>query len=194
MDQNGSEVPAPEFFGAKLATRKLHPLAGHSAENCTEQLGIPGPWFERLPHFKMNFTPSSGAELQSEYFVPREKGYQAILAVEQLRDRITPHLFISEFRTIASDNLWMSECYQRPAMTIHFTWKPEWPTVKEILPLIEEKLAPFDARPHWAKLFTIAPANIQAKYTKLGDFKQQLQQYDPRGKFRNRFLNTNLYS
>ena len=75
---------APEFYGAKLATRKLHPLAGHSAENCTEQMGIPGPWYERLPHFRMNFTPSSGAELQSEYFVPRDKGYEAILAVEKL--------------------------------------------------------------------------------------------------------------
>ena len=78
---------APEFYGAKLATRKLHPLAGHSAENCTEQMGIPGPWYERLPHFRMNFTPSSGAELQTEYFVPRNRGYEAILAVEKLRDQ-----------------------------------------------------------------------------------------------------------
>lgn len=193
MDQNGAEKPAAEFFGAKLATRKLHPLAGHSAENCTEQLGVPGPWHERLPHFKMNFTPSSGAELQSEYFVPRDKGYQAILAVEQLKDRITPHLFISEFRTIDADDLWMSECYERPAMTIHFTWKPEWSAVKELLPLIEEKLAPFDARPHWAKLFTMAPHHLQSRYAKLSDFKQQLQQQDPAGKFRNQFIDTNLY-
>ena len=91
-------APAPTFFEARLATRKLHPLAGHSAENCTEQLNIPGPWYERLPHFRMNFTPSSGDELQSEYFVPRSRGYEAVLAVEKLRDHITPHLLISEFR------------------------------------------------------------------------------------------------
>ena len=124
---------------------------------------VPGPWYERLPHFRMNFTPSSGAELQSEYFVPRDKGYAAIVAVEQLRDQITPHLFISEFRTIAADDLWISPCYQRPSMALHFTWKPEWPAVKTILPLIEEKLAPFGARPHWAKLFTIPPAQLKSQ-------------------------------
>jgi xylitol oxidase len=194
MDQNGAEKPAPEFFGAKLATQKLHPLDGHSAENCTEQMGIPGPWYERLPHFRMNFTPSSGAELQTEYFVPRDKAYQAILAVEQLRDQITPHLFITEFRTIAEDNLWISEAYKRPAMAIHFTWKPEWPAVKEILPHIEAKLAPFDARPHWAKLFTMQPERIQARYAKMKDFKDLLNAHDPKGKFRNQFLSTNLYS
>ena len=102
---NPGRLRDPYFYGAKPATQNLHPLAGHSAENCTEQMGVPEPWYERLPHFKMNFTPSSGAELQSEYFVPRDKGYAAILAVEQLRDQITPHLFITEFRTVAADDL-----------------------------------------------------------------------------------------
>ena len=192
MDQNGAEKPAAEFFGAKLATQKLHPLAGHSAENCTEQLGVPGPWYERLPHFRMNFTPSSGAELQTEYFVPRDKAYQAILAVEELRDQITPHLFITEFRTIDADNLWISEAYKRPSMAIHFTWKPEWPAVKEILPSIEAKLAPFEARPHWAKLFTMPPDVLQSRHPRMDDFKKLLNQYDPKGKFQNEFLAMNL--
>jgi alditol oxidase len=184
---------APEFYGAKLATRKLHPLADHSAENCTEQMGIPGPWYERLPHFRMNFTPSSGAELQTEYFVPRNRGYEAILAVEKLRDQVGPHLFISELRTIDADKLWMSPCYQRPSLAIHFTWKPEWPAVKQLLPVIEETLTPFDARPHWAKLFTMQPARLQSQYARLADYKELLEHYDPNGKFRNEFLNTNLY-
>ncbi len=184
---------APEFYGAKLATQKLHPLAGHSAENCTEQMGIPGPWYERLPHFRINFTPSSGAELQSEFFVPRDRGYEAILAVEKLRDRVGPHLFISELRTIDADHLWMSTAYQRPSMAIHFTWKPEWPAVKQLLPVIEEQLAPFDARPHWAKLFTMPPARLKSLYAKLPDYQELLKHYDPRGKFRNEFLNTNIY-
>jgi xylitol oxidase len=184
----------PEFFGAKLATRKLHPLDGHDAESCTEQQGIPGPWYERLPHFRMNFTPSSGRELQTEYFVPRDRGYEAILAVEELRDRITPHLFITELRAIAPDNLWMSMAYRRPSLAIHFTWKPEWPEVSQVLPLIEKQLEPFAARPHWAKLFTMAPERLQSRYAKLGDFKAQLRHYDPDGKFRNEFLSHNLYS
>ncbi len=184
----------PEFYGATLAKHKLHPIAGHDATPCTEQMGIPGPWYERMPHFRMNFTPSSGAELQTEYFVPREHGYEAILAVEKLRDRIMPHLFITELRTIAADNLWMSMAYKRDSMAIHFTWKPEWAAVKEILPLIEKQLAPFDPRPHWAKLFTIPGTQLEAKYAKLADFKSLVQSYDPHGKFRNQFLETNLYS
>ena len=183
-----------EFFGAKRATEKLHPIDGHPAESCTEQQGIPGPWYERLPHFKMNFTPSSGRELQTEYFVPRDRGYEAILAVEKLRDRITPHLFVTELRTIAADELWMSTAYQRPSLALHFTWKPEWPEVSKILPLIEAQLMPFGPRPHWGKLFTIPPARLQAQYVRLADFKALLGRHDPEGKFRNEFLSTNLYS
>ena len=182
-----------DFYGAKPATRKMHPIADHSAESCTEQMGIPGPWYERLPHFKMNFTPSSGAELQTEYFVPRAKGFEAIRAVEQLRDQITPHLFITEFRTIAADQLWMSPAYQRDSMAIHFTWKPEWPEVKKILPQIEEKLAPFGARPHWAKLFTMKPTVFEGQYSRLNEYRGLVKRYDPNGRFRNDFLDTNVF-
>ena len=192
--QPGVKIDMPtQFYGATLATQKLHPLSGHSAENCTEQQGIPGPWYERLPHFRMNFTPSSGAELQSEFFVPRERAYEAILAVEQLRDHVTPHLFITEFRTIAADDLWISPAYHRPSMAIHFTWKPQTPEVTKVLPLIEAKLAPFDAKPHWAKVFTMPPATLQALHPRMADYKALLNQYDPKGKFRNNFMDTNIF-
>jgi xylitol oxidase len=190
---DSNQWPA-EFLGAKNATDKLHPITGHPAESCTDQMGIPGPWYERLPHFKMNFTPSSGRELQTEYFVPRDRGYEAILAVEKLRDQITPHLFVTEFRTIAADDLWMSTAYKRDSMTLHFTWKPEWDQVKAILPQIETQLKPFGVRPHWAKLFTVPPAYLQAQYPRLAEFKSLLHQYDSKGKFRNQFLETNLYA
>jgi alditol oxidase len=183
-----------EMLGAKAAARNLHPLPGHSAENCTEQMGIPGPWYERLPHFRINFTPSSGAELQSEYLIPRDRGYQAILAVEQLRDQITPHLFVTELRTIEQDQLWMSTAYGRPSMAIHFTWKPEWPAVKNVLPLIEAKLAPFEARPHWGKLFTMKAPRIKPLYPEMSKYQELVARYDERGKFRNRFLETVIYS
>lgn len=182
------------FAGATLATENLHPIGGHSAESCTEQRGIPGPWYERLPHFRMNFTPSSGRELQTEYLVPLDRGYEAILAVERLRDRITPHLFITELRTIAADNLWMSTAYKRPSLAIHFTWKPEWPEVSEILPLIEAQLEPFEPRPHWGKLFTLLPSKLESRYTRLAEFKAQLAHYDPQAKFRNEFISRNLYA
>jgi xylitol oxidase len=186
-------APLPaHFYGATLQKTKLHPLAGHSPENCTDQQGIPGPWYDRLPHFRMNFTPSSGAELQTEYFVPREHGYKAILAVEELRDRVTPHLMISELRTIAADDLWMSMAYRRDSLAIHFTWKPEWEAVRPILPLIEAKLEPFGARPHWAKLFTTPRAKLQQLYPKFGAFQQLVAQNDFAGKFRNDYLQERL--
>ena len=184
----------PEFFGAKLATKNLHPIAELSAENCTEQMGVPGPWYERLPHFRMGFTPSAGKELQSEYFVPRQHAVEAILAVERLRDQITPHLLITEIRAIAADDLWMSPCYQQPCVTIHFTWKQDWPAVSKLLPVIEKELAPFQVRPHWGKLFTTSPKVLHAIYKKLPEFVALTRKFDPQGKFRNEFLNTMIFS
>ena len=185
---------APEFYGAKLATQNLHPIEDLSAENCTDQMGVPGVWYERMPHFKMGFTPSAGKELQAEYFVPIEYGYEAMMAVEKLHKQITPHLFISEIRTVAADNLWMSPCYKKDCVAIHTTWKQEWGAVMKLLPLVEKQLAPFNPRPHWAKLFTISPKQLQSRIEKLIDFKHMIRQYDPKGKFRNEFLDTNLFN
>ncbi len=183
-----------DLFGATPAHQNLHPVSGHSAESCTEQMGIPGPWYERLPHFKMNFTPSSGSEIQTEYLVPRRKGYEAIIAVEKLKDHITPHLLVTELRTIAADNLWMSTAYQRDSMAIHFTWKMEPEALQTVLPMIEEQLAPFDPRPHWAKVFEIQPSRIRPSYPKLQEFKDLTAHFDPSGKFRNAYLETNLFA
>jgi xylitol oxidase len=193
--ENGKPFDAkPEFFGATLATKNLHPIAELSAENCTEQLGVAGPWYERLPHFKMGFTPSAGKELQSEFFVPRPHAVDAILAVERLRDQITPHLLITEIRAIAADELWMSPCYKQSCVAIHFTWKQDWPAVSKVLPVIEKELAPYKARPHWGKLFTMPPATLKSRYERLPDFLNLAKRFDSEGKFRNDFLNTNVFS
>lgn len=183
----------PEFYGAKAATKNLHPIIALSAENCTEQMGVPGPWYERLPHFKMGFTPSSGKELQSEYFVPLHHAVAAIEAVHTLGRQISPHLFITEIRTIAADDLWMSPCRHQTSVTIHFTWKQETEAVMALLPQIEKLLAPFDARPHWGKVFTLSPKVLESRYEKLVDFKKLVAEYDPQGKFRNEFLGKNIY-
>jgi xylitol oxidase len=183
----------PEFFGAKLATKNLHPIAELGAENCTEQMGVPGPWYERLPHFRMGFTPSAGKELQSEYFVPRQHAVEAILAMERMRDQITPHLLISEIRTIAADELWMSMAYKRDSVAIHFTWKQDWPAVSKVLPVIERELEPFQPRPHWGKLFTMAPAVLKSRYERLPEFVEMAKKQDPARKFRNAFLEKNVF-
>lgn len=188
LKQKIEDTPPAEFFGATPATRQMHPIAELSGEPCTQQLGIAGAWYERLPHFRLDHIPSVGNELQSEYFVPRHYALDALRAVRQLHAAIAPHLFISEIRSIAADDLWLSPCYQRDAIAIHFTWKPEWPAVRELLPKIEAQLAPFEARPHWGKLFTLSGAQLQAMYPKMTHFQELVQAYDPQGKFRNRFL------
>lgn len=194
VEEGTNKAAGPEFYGAKAAVKNLHPIAELSAENCTEQMGIPGPWHDRLPHFKMGFTPSSGVELQSEYFIPRHHAVEAILAVDRLGKQISPHLFISEIRTIAADNFWMSPCYQQPSVALHFTWKQDWPAVSKLLPMIENELAPFNARPHWGKLFTMSPQVLASRYEKLPEFKKLVAQYDPQGKFRNDFLSTTIFN
>lgn len=182
-----------DFYGAKAASKNLHPITSLSAENCTDQMGVPGPWYERLPHFKMGFTPSSGKELQAEYFVPRKNAVDAILALEKKGDLIYQQLMITEIRTIAADDFWMSPAYQQDSVAIHFTLKQNTPEVLQLLPIIEAELAPFGARPHWGKLFTIAPEVLHERYPKYGDFLKLVKQYDPEGKFRNAYLDLNIY-
>lgn len=176
------------FFGATAALEKVHPILGLPTEPCTEQLGIPGPWHERLPHFRMDFTPSAGEELQSEYFVPRHHAPAALAAIFALREKITPHLLISEIRTVAADNFWLSPCYQQPMVALHFTWRRDWSAVAPVLPLIEGALGVFNGRSHWGKLFTMSPTQLHPHYPRLADFQQLRRQLDPGGKFSNPFL------
>ncbi|WP_458122479.1 FAD-binding protein [Paenibacillus sp. Z6-24] len=176
------------FYGAAPAAVPLHPLPGMQSENCTEQLGKPGMWHERLAHFKMEFTPSAGKELQSEYLMPREHVYQASLAIYELREHLAPVLFVGEVRTIAADDLWMSPFYNQPSVALHFTWKDDWQAVERVLPLIEEALAPFHARPHWGKLFTVPAEALQQQFENLPKFRALIEKYDPQGKFSNAFL------
>jgi xylitol oxidase len=188
------EFAAPErYFGATRATKNVNP-EGLSAENNTEQMGIPGPWYERLPHFRPGTTARVGEELQSEYCLPREHAVEAILAVEKLRDEIAPLLFISELRVVKRDELWLSTAWGRDSVTIHFTWKKEQAAVTRLLPLIERELAPFRPRPHWGKLFSMAPESFLPTYGKLDDFVRLATKFDPSGKFRNEFLNANVFS
>ena len=183
--------PAPSrWLGATLAGRPVHPVPGMSAEYCTEQLGVPGPWHLRLPHFRLEFTPSSGEELQSEYLVPREHAIEALAAIDRIRDRVVPVLQISEIRTVAADDLWLSPSYRRPSVAIHFTWIKDTGAVLPVLAAIEDQLAPLLARPHWGKLFTTSPAVVRGLYERLPDFQRLRGHYDPAGKFGNEMVDS----
>jgi xylitol oxidase len=180
--------PPADFFGARIATAPIHPIRRMSAAALTEQLGVPGPWHERMPHFRMDHTPSSGAEIQTEYLVPRRLAVEALLAIDAVRDRISGPLQISEVRTIAGDDLWMSTAYGRASVAFHFTWQPDWEAVRGVLPALEAALAPFEPRPHWGKVFALSPDAVRSSYERLPAFVSLLERYDPSGTFRNAFL------
>lgn len=177
-----------DFFGGTPALAARHPLPGVSGSNCTEQLGVPGPWSDRLAHFRMEFTPSKGDELQSEYLVPREHAADALRALRKLSGVLTPLLLVSEIRTIAADRLWLSPNYGRDGIGLHVTWRQDQPAIEAVLPLLEAELEPFAARPHWGKLFDGGAAAVGPLYPRFDDFRALAGRLDPAGKFRNRFL------
>lgn len=182
----GERAAPRELYGARPLTDDISLVDA----NTTQQGGVPGPWHERLPHFRLGFTPSNGDELQTEYLVPRIYAVAALRAVRTLGPRIAPLLHVSELRTMAADSLWLSGAYDTDATAIHFTWKNEPGAVLQLLPVIEEALAAFAARPHWGKLFHRMPREL---YPKLGDFAALAQEFDPAGKFRNDFLERNVF-
>ena len=193
----GRGHPDLRQVGGTLADGPRHPLMGRAgnvasdgagADACTQQLGVPGPWHERLPHFRAEFTPSSGHELQTEYFVPRDRAADAIAAVAELRDVVGPVLQVSEVRLIAADDLWLSMAYNRPSVAIHFTWHKDPAGVAAVLPRLEAALAPFDARPHWGKLFVERGPLAGTRHPRWGDFRDLARRLDPTGKFASHYV------
>lgn len=185
-----ARVPPSELFGAARDAEDVHPAVEMTAENTTRQGGVPGPWNDRLPHFRMGFTPSNGEEMQTEYLVPRRHAVEAIEAVRALSGRIAPHLHVSELRTMAADTLWLSGAYDTDVVAIHFTWRLEPEVVLSLLPVIEKSLAPFDVRPHWGKLFHSVRREL---YPRLPDFVALADRLDPAAKFRNEFLDGSVF-
>jgi xylitol oxidase len=188
----GADLMPHDLFGATPAAVDRHPVAGMDPVNCTPQLGRPGAWWERLPHFRMGFTPSVGKELQSEYLLPRGHALAAIDAVRGMADQVLPLLQVAEIRTVAADRLWMSPQYGRETVALHFTWIADQSAVEELLVKLESALAPFEARPHWGKLFMTNPRALRSAYERLPDFLHLAEQLDPRGAFRNRWFGAHL--
>jgi alditol oxidase len=177
-----------DLFGAVAATVDRHPIFELDATSCTPQLGRPGLWSDRLPHFRMDHTPSSGEEIQSEYLLPRRHAIGALEAMRALADRMRPILQVSEIRRVAADRLWMSMSYEQDSVAFHFTWKREPEAVQQIVAQIEDALRPFEARPHWGKVFHADAAAITPLYQRHSDFVRLQERLDPRGAFRNSWL------
>jgi xylitol oxidase len=186
------ELLVEDFFGAAAARTQQHMISGVDRANCTPQLGSPGPWSQRLPHFRMGFTPSSGEEIQSEYHVPRRHAVAALEAVRARSKSFRPLLLVSEIRTVAADDLWLSPQYRQDTVAIHFTWRPEQAAVERVLVDVESALAPFEPRPHWGKVFVADATALAPRYPRLDDFVALLDRSDRRGAFTTAWLRTRL--
>jgi alditol oxidase len=190
----GDEPPAP-------APRSLHGGRWYDDADVpvgiglNPRAGLVGPWSERLPHFRLDAPPSVGGdELQTEYFVARRHAVDAVRALRAMGERISPHLHAAEIRTVAADDLWLSTSYREDTVAVHFTWKKDWPAVSRVLAVIEEALEPFEARPHWGKLFLMGPDRLSSLYDRLPDFRRLAADLDPAGKFRNPFLDARVFA
>ncbi|MEV0975552.1 FAD-binding protein [Streptomyces sp. NPDC049915] len=183
-----TDQPLPDFPWAVPAKVALHPVPGMPAENCTGQFGVAGPWHERLPHFRAEFTPSSGAELQSEYLLPREHAIDVLHAIDGIRDTVAGVLQTCEVRTVAADAQWLSPSCGRDSVAVHFTWVADTAAVLPVVGRLEATLEPFAPRPHWGKVFTTPASALRGRYPRLADFRALARELDPAGKFRNAFV------
>jgi xylitol oxidase len=181
-------TPPADLFGAPPSPVPVHMIDGEPAAAVTEQLGVPGPWLDRLPHFRMGHKPSSGEELQSEYLVPRPAAVEALTRVRAMAERVAPLLHVTEVRTVAADDLWLSGASGYDAVAIHFTWRLEPAAVFALLPDLEAALLPLGARPHWGKCFAATAADLAPRYPRWTDFAELRRDRDPAGKFTNAYL------
>ncbi len=192
---SASDPPADTvWLGARLATMAQHPLPRFDPAATSPQLGAVGPWHERLPHFHQDFTPSNGAELQSEYFLPRGAAPDVLRALRAVAERLTGPLQVFEMRTVAADDLWLSPCSGRDTVAAHFTWTADLEDARPAVQAVEAALAPLDARPHWAKVFLGADGStFEQIYPGLRDFRHLATEQDPNRCFGNDFLASFVY-
>ncbi|MGW6520836.1 FAD-binding protein [Streptomyces sp. NPDC054962] len=183
-----TDEPLADFPWATPAVEALHPVPGMPAVNCTEQFGVPGPWHERLPHFRAEFTPSSGNELQSEYLLARRHATEALYAIDGIRQTVAPVLQVCEVRTVAADEQWLSPSYGRDTVALHFTWVEDTAAVLPVVRAVEAALEPFEPRPHWGKVFEMPADVIRGRYPRIDDFTALARVLDPAGKFTNAFV------
>ncbi len=177
--------PGQIFHEAIAATTAHHPIRGAAADQCTRQLGVPGSWADRLPHFRIGSTPSVGDEQQSEFFVALADGPAALDALRGVAGDLADALLTSEIRAVAADELWLSPQYRRDSAAFHFTWVNDADLVDRAVRVVEEALGPFAPRPHWGKVFHADSFSASDAYECLDDFVELARRFDPHGVFVN---------
>lgn len=188
LKQRDDWAPVPIFFGARPAPGESSPVRGKDPLGTTGQLGVPGPWYDRLPHGRIGVLTAIGGEYQAEYFVARAKAPAALRAIRAVQAALHPALVVSEIRTVAADDFWLSTNFGEDSVGLHFSMQRDWAIVSKALAALEAALAPFSPRPHWGKLFVMPASRFLPLYPRLGDFRALAARHDPNGKFRNGFV------
>jgi alditol oxidase len=184
-----TEEPIDALYEAPRALKQRHPIPGGDPRHCTEQGGIAGHSFERLPHFRLGGVPSAGDELQSEYVVAAEAAVDALRALRSIGAEIAPALHTSEIRAVAADTYWLSPFFEQSSVAFHFTWRPT-EKAQAAIGRVERALEPWQPRPHWGKLFTLEAATVARRYPRLGSFFELRDRLDPDRKFSNAFVDS----
>ena len=175
-DRPAGPDPA-DALGGRLADGQRHPIPGVDPAPATEQGGVPGPWWARLPHFRADHVPSAGREIQSEWLVPRRHAVGAVEALRGMAERLAPVLQVCEIRTVAGDELWLSGAHGTDVVGLHFTWHLDPAAVARLLPELETRLAPFVARPHWGKVYREAELDAASLYPRWGEWLDLLRRW-----------------
>jgi alditol oxidase len=192
LTETATRPASADRFGA-VATAQAIETSDDEVAKAFNPFGTIGPWSERLPHFRLDSAPGPVDQIQSEYLTPRARAAEALARLRAIGDRIDQYLFMSEIRTVAADNLWLSSAYGRDCVAIHFTWKKEIEAVDAITMEIEDLLLPLGARPHWGKVIHARADKLSPLYPRLQDFCDLVYTYDPTGKFRNAFLDAHIF-
>jgi xylitol oxidase len=192
LSGSNAGVAAPTLAGAVVTTQTLE-FDTEDATHLLTPFGVPGPWHERLPHYKADVAVSPSEQIQSEYMVARNMAVSALTRLRAMGERMDPHLYATEVRTVASDALWLSPTYGHDCVGIHFTWKRNFEAVHALTAEIEEMLLPLGARPHWGKMIHAPAAKLAPLYPHFADFRKLVQDFDPDGKFRNAYLARHIF-
>uniref|UniRef100_A0A915D0Y3 FAD-binding PCMH-type domain-containing protein n=1 Tax=Ditylenchus dipsaci TaxID=166011 RepID=A0A915D0Y3_9BILA len=195
VDSNGVNAygNVSQLYGAPAATAQSSPIAALPPTYVVPQMGIVGPYYERLTDYDLGLSGQEGQQTQSEYYVDFDDFVPALKALQTLSAEINAVVYVALFRITEKDELWMSPQYKKTTMAIHFSWQPKLDQVMALLPKIEAALAPFNPIPHWGKLYTLKPEQYLPLLPKYPEWREQVELHDPTHKFRNKWLEENIF-
>ena len=120
---------------------------------------------------------------EMEYSVPAAVGIECFRAVrERIRTRWPDLQWPVEWRTLRSDDAWLSTAHGRETVTISIHQDGQLP-FRELFTDIESIFREFAGRPHWGKIHGLRAAELANLYPHFEDFQRLRRRLDPEGRF-----------